>query len=83
MVKKIRPEREGMKMQTLTITPVIIAVAGFFYLSLKRQKDELAKAKRMICPHCAESIRETSKICKYCGKSISKVRVELSQPIAQ
>lgn len=47
--------------------------ACIYIFSSAHIKEKHYKESRMICPHCKEDIRNTSKICKYCEKKIESI----------
>jgi len=61
-------------METI-ITAAIVMVTGgcifiFSALHLTERKRKVYDANKIICPHCNESVRNTSIVCKYCEKDL-------------
>ena len=62
-------------MEAILIAAIVIVAGGgtfiFFARHLNDRKRTASNANRIICPHCKESIRNISKVCKYCEKDLS------------
>lgn len=60
----------------LTIIGIVWCIYMLFIFYAKRRKRAIAHSKRRICPFCAESIRESAKVCRYCEKELPEFEID-------